>query len=67
MMVTIDKCDNKSTANCYDEATIYRLKKSGITGSNEYTLMYDANEPSINLRLGSYGFMKIFPGTLERI
>lgn len=66
MTISIDKSDNKSSANHYYEATVYKLRRSRITGTNEFILLYDANK-SINLRLGRCNFMQMLPHTFETI
>ena len=49
MVAAIDKSNNKFSANHYYEATVYKLRRSGITITNEFMLMYDANQSSINV------------------
>ena len=67
MTVSIDKKDNKPSENHYYEATLYKLRRNGITSANKFILIYDDNKSSINLRLRSCGFMQMFLGTLEQI
>ena len=67
MMVATDKTKNKSAANHYYEATMHKLIKSGITITNEFILMYDANSSSINVWLRNCGFIGMFSGTLGQI
>ena len=54
--VMVDKCENKLKAYHYYKTTIYMFKNSGIIRSEEYNIMYDANESSSKVRLKSHGF-----------
>ena len=67
MTVTIEITNSESSANHYNEASIHKLSRSGITSANEFILMYNANPSSINARLGNGGFIGIFSETLEQI
>ena len=53
MAFGIYKSNNESSVNHYYEATIYKLRRSGITSANDFILLYDTNLSYINAQLGN--------------
>ena len=64
MRVAFSKCELTPQSHHYYEATVHKFKMSIIISSDKYQLMYDANQYSINTRVGNFGDQQIHNQTL---